>query len=218
MQEIVKRLREGAALLDIDLTDRSVERLVIYFHELRKWSRKINLVARSITDEELIEKHFLDSLTLLRFLPENAHLLDVGTGAGFPGLVCRAARDDLSVSLVEPREKRISFLKHVVRTLSLAGVDVHCCRIEDEAQVVSGSGFTHITCRAVTDIRQFILMAERFSGNNPQLMVMKGPKWHEELVGAEDTVRQSSYTFVETHEWKLPFSGAHRALLIFCTN
>ena len=209
------RLSEGLAFLGIDLPEKSYDQLELYFVELRKWSKKVNLIAKTTSDEQIVENHFLDSLMILPFLKEpGTHLLDVGTGAGFPGLICKAANPGFDVTLVEPRLKRVSFLKHIVRTLDLSGVNTLACRVEDEAELLSNTGFSHITCRAVTDLSTFLEMVKRFSGSGCSLICMKGPKWQEELDGVADILQQS-YVLKKVIKQSLPFSGAERNLLLF---
>jgi len=219
MSEIGQKLQQGCDLLGFTLDEERFSDLELYFVELKKWNRKINLVAKSISDKELLENHFLDSMALLPFISdEGTHLLDFGTGAGFPGLVCKVARPQLEVTLVEPRQKRVSFLKHITRSLQLEGVHLHCCRIEDEEEVPVTGGYSHITCRAVTDLAQLLPMVERFAPAEVELVIMKGPRWREEMAVAEDIMRESSFNLHDCREWTLPFSKAERALLIFGTH
>jgi len=216
MTGFAAQLTAGLDQLEITVSGASIDCLARYFAELKKWSRKVNLIAKSATDEEIVENHFLDSLTLLPLLAESGcHLLDIGTGAGFPGLVCKAARPAMSVTLVEPREKRISFLGHIVRTLGLHDVTILGCRVEDEDRLPANRPFTHITGRAVTEIGPFLTMVERFSTSSPKVILMKGPKWREELAAASLVVERSAFTLTDVRECVLPFSRAKRALLMF---
>lgn len=217
MTDFAAQLTSGLDQLDIAVPAASVDRLFRYFGELKKWRGKVNLIAKSATDAEIIENHFLDSLTLLPLLAGDCHLLDIGTGAGFPGLVCKAARPEMAVTLVEPREKRVSFLGHVVRTLGLGDVAVLGCRVEDKA-LLPGGGFSHITGRAVTEIGPFLAMVERFSSSCPTVILMKGPKWREELAAAEAVLAGSPFRLADVRECALPFSGAQRALLSFAVS
>jgi 16S rRNA (guanine527-N7)-methyltransferase len=215
MAGFAARLTAGLAKLDIDLPMPAVDRLARYFDELKKWSRKVNLIAKSASDDEIVENHFLDSLTILPLLGPGCHLLDIGTGAGFPGLVCKAAQPELAVTLVEPREKRLSFLRHVVRTLALSGVVIEGCRVEDEGKLPADGPYTHITGRAVSEIGPFLAMIERFTAPSLRVILMKGPKWREEMAAASATIAGSSYRLAEVRECALPFSGARRALVLF---
>ena len=206
----------GLASFGLTLPPDAVERLAVYFQELVKWSRKVNLIAKGTEEKQIIDNHFVDSLTLLPLLDgASAHLLDIGSGAGFPGLVCKAARPDLLVTLVEPRLKRASFLGHIVRTLRLEGVTILTCRVEDEMQLPSDRAFSHITGRAITEIGPFLQMVARFAPSGARVICMKGPKWRDELDAAAQIVSRSPYRLSHVVDHVLPLSGAKRSLLLF---
>ncbi len=207
-------LISGSAALGLTLDQVAVERLACYHEELKRWSRKINLIAKETSERRIIENHFLDSLLLLTQLDHRVHLLDVGSGAGFPGLVCKAARPEISLTLVEPRLKRVSFLKHIIRVLQLDDVSVLACRIEDERLLPSSEAFTHITGRAVADIATFLVMVARFVRHDTEIVCMKGPKWRQELEAAADAIRDGNLEVLRTIRHELPFSGAKRCLLV----
>jgi 16S rRNA (guanine527-N7)-methyltransferase len=215
--DFIAGLRSGCEELGLSSLDVAAEeRLVIYFRELKHWSRKINLIAKGATDQEILEKHFLDSLTLLPLLAgERQHLLDVGSGAGFPGLVCKAVDPALHVTLVEPRLKRVSFLRHVSRTLRLSDTSVLACRVEDEDMLPADIGVTHITSRAVTEIKAFLEMSDRFARPGVQVICMKGPKWEEELAAWNDSASSACFTLLSRREYILPVFRGTRNLLVF---
>lgn len=209
-------LSTGLERLGLEISGQSIDRLARYFNELKKWSAKINLIGKSAGDEQIIENHFLDSLCLLPLLGgDQVHLLDIGSGAGFPGLVCKAVQPELAVTLVEPRLKRVSFLQHIVRTLELEGVDILSCRIENMPQLSSTAQLSHITGRAVTEIGPFLQMVERFAPSGATLVLMKGPRWKEEFTAAGEVLDSSPYGLEQVVECTLPFSCAQRALLLF---
>ncbi len=190
--------------------------LLTYFSELKKWNRKMNLIARKASELEILEKHFLDSLSLIPFLEkEGTHLLDIGTGAGFPGLVCKAALPQLKLTLVEPRLKRVSFLRHIVRTLQCTDVSVLDCRAEDEEILPTEGGFTHVSSRAVSDMRQFLDMSRRFMVPGVQVICMKGPKWNEELQDWQQKTQDKAIRLLRHEEYNLPHSAGTRHLLFF---
>jgi 16S rRNA (guanine527-N7)-methyltransferase len=219
MFDFRQRLDAGLALMGIEISPEAKDRLSLYFHELKKWSRKVNLIAKSTSDEQIVENHFLDSLTILPLLKgKQPHLLDIGTGAGFPALVCKAAQPELMVTLVEPRQKKVSFLGHIVRTLDLKEVRLLSCRVEDEVLLPSTMRFSHITARAVTELGALLPMVERFSPTDPQLLCMKGPRWREEAAAASLTLTASAYNLERVVEGTLPFSKAERSILIFAVN
>lgn len=213
--ENTKRLlTSGAELLQLEMDEKGVLALCRYYDELLRWSKKINLIGKKQRAGQIIENHFLDSLFLLKAL-ENApcKLLDVGSGAGFPGLVCKAIRPELDVILIEPRLKRVSFLRHIIRVLDLASVEVIAARIEDVD--VESISFTHITSRAVAEIVTFLQMVEPVVDKNSSIVCMKGPKWKQELDNASGYLEETGVVLTKSQEFVLPFSGAKRAILTF---
>ena len=93
-------LKELAEQIDVKLSDKMVEQFFIYKDLLKEWNEKINLTA-IVDDEEIIIKHFIDSLTIVKYIPQNAKIIDVGTGAGFPGIPIKIARPDVEVVLLD---------------------------------------------------------------------------------------------------------------------
>ena len=146
---------------------------------------------------------------------EETHLLDIGTGAGFPGLVCKAARPELALTLVEPRQKRVAFLSHIARTLKFEDVSILDCRVEDEQRLPSDGNFTHITSRAVSEVKVFLDMSSRFVKPGVKVICMKGPKWQEEISVWEKSENSRQYQMISHNEYRLPQSQAERHLLIF---
>jgi 16S rRNA (guanine527-N7)-methyltransferase len=158
-----------------------------------------------------MEKHFLDSLALQPVLARQpgspSSLLDVGTGAGFPGLVLAAVMPELQVTLVEPRQKRVSFLMHIVRTLQLTNVEIIAARL-DQADL-GRREFTFITSRAVADISGFTALLEDIPGPDSLVLIMQASEnmqcWARSSVG-------QSWQLVAENSFQLPFSGASRQI------
>ncbi len=208
-------LDQGLAALHINLDDQAIALTCRYFTELGKWSKKMNLVAKG-DDQTLIETHFLDSLTMLPLLRRqagNSNLLDIGSGAGFPGLALKCALPKLNVTLAEPRQKRVSFLKHVIRTLQLKQIQVWPDRIEPDPEV--SHRFPLITSRAFADTTGFLTACQHLSPPQGLIICMKGPKYEEEIATWRNTPLAEHFQLrdIETH--RLPFSGKKRYLVIF---
>ena len=209
-----RRLLCGISRYDVSVDDAGIDKLYIYFQELKRWSARINLIAKETGDQVIVEKHFIDSLVLLTLLDDKTdYLLDVGSGAGLPGLVCKIAKPELNVDLLEPRMKRVSFLRHVVRTCRLDGIDVLSNRLEQGSRLGSEEKYTCVIGRAVADIGQFLSMCDRFAKSGVRVVCMKGPKFRQELDEAAGTITNWKLTFLK--EYNLPFSGSSRALLVF---
>jgi len=214
-------LKQGLARLGIRLADHAaaVNRLVVYLDELLKWNRKINLVSRTATAEEIIDKHFLDSLTLIPLLQDHAanrprplSLLDVGSGAGFPGLVLKAAMPGLAVTLVEPRQKRCFFLKHVSRTLTLAGVDVLQVRLQPGIvhPQLAGQLFDCIASRALTECDAFLQMTACYLHEEGRAVCMGGGAASGETIAG--SAAKNNFRVAGHQSWQLPYSGAGRTI------
>ena len=209
-------LVQGSKALGLTLGKEEIDRLALYHTELAKWNLKMNLVARAAAPE-IIETHFLDSLTLLPHLPvrgQSPELLDVGSGAGFPGLVLKAVCPQLLLTLIEPRAKRAAFLRHIVRSLALDHVEVMEKRLEP---ALAGQLPTYpcITSRAVATISEFLALAAPFSPAGGTVICMKGPRAEEEISQWQHDQPASPYRLREVVTLALPFSRATRHLVIF---
>ena len=208
-----KLLRDGLAALEIPLSDQQIAQLISYIDELLKWNKRVNLIAKNTSLTDVVEKHFLDSLTLLPVLERRGltgqTFLDVGSGAGFPGLAVKIGCPSLSTVLLEPRSKRCSFLNHIIRLLTLENIEVRMERIEEDART---EVFSTITGRAVADIPTFLDMVSQKAGPGTLVICMQGEegrkKWQEK--GAA-----GGFVLAGTEEFILPLSGAKRFVLLF---
>ena len=210
-------LAQGSDLMGFQLADPAIGQLGRYFNELCKWNKKINLVARA-GEREIIEKHFLDSLTLLPFMQKQVKRkwLDVGSGGGFPGLVVKICCPELDLTLMEPRRKKVTFMKHVIRTLGLRQVRVREARLEaGDKTLFNGATFPLISSRALSKISDFLDLSQSFSPPGGKVSCMKGARADEELADWRKKRPDSPYELVEKLKWRLPFSGGKRIVLIF---
>lgn len=209
-------LEQGCQELGLDLTPQQFADLCRYYQELVKWGKKMNLVAKA-SMEETLATHFLDSLTLLPNLPENEfRMLDVGSGAGFPGLVLKVVCPRMELCIVEPRGKRVAFLRHIIRTLGLERVIVLGERLEPEPDMVQRLGqFDLVTSRAFADMTGFLSLATPYCRSGGQLVCMKGPKVDEELLAWQHHESSGVLSLVEIRSVTLPGKDQFRFLVIF---
>ncbi len=184
----IRQLRDGAAELGLSLDSTAIERFLTYLSELTKWGAKINLTGPASTGE-IISRHFLDSLTLLPTLRDLkiSKLLDIGSGAGFPGLPLKIAEPSLEVTLLDSREKRVFFLRHIIRTL---GFTTGISALKARAEVVPEgyeSSFECVTARAFAPLGEFLPIAQPYLLSGGFVIAMKGPGGREELKESETT-------------------------------
>lgn len=165
-----------------DLSEETANRLERYAELLIEWNKKINLTA--ITDpDEIIIKHFYDCLLILKHneIPKNARIIDVGTGAGFPGLVLKIARPDIKVALLDGLNKRLLFLNEVVNELGLEVETLHS-RAEDAGKRLEyREKYDIATARAVARLNVLSEYCMPFIKEGGSFIAMKGPTAPEEL-------------------------------------
>lgn len=144
-------LQESSAEIGIALSNEQVHRFMVYLKQLQLWNQSFNLTSITL-DDEIIIKHFVDSLAAIKVesIKVGARLLDVGTGAGFPGIPLKIARLDLNLTLVEPARKKTSFLRFIIGLLRLENVEVFDGTLEDflNKRLFYGS-FDYLTTRAL---------------------------------------------------------------------
>lgn len=186
-----------------------LERLV---DELLLWNSRRNLTA--ITErEDVLEKHLVDSLTLLPLLGQAQRLLDIGSGAGFPALPLKVVRPQLEIVSVDSVGKKIDFQKHVVRTLALRGYTALHERVEKLACLPSyRSSFDLVTARAVCSLAELVKLAEPFLTPDGRLLAMKGPEGEHELLSERERLQGDGW-LVTLQRLNLPVSGAERCLI-----
>lgn len=219
--EVEKFLAQGLERMELHPgnQDKILSLLTVYFQELKKWNRKVNLVGRKQVDRVILENHFLDSLTLLPLLEQEqmktAKLLDIGTGAGFPGLVLKTAMPRLRMVLVEPRQNRYYFLKHMIRTLQLDGVGLLQVRLKrnNQPQELLKQKFSIVTSRAVSDIETLVEISSELLDFGGRIVCMKGPRGVEEVEKFQQHGLSKDFT-VGLEKALLPFSRAERNLII----
>jgi 16S rRNA (guanine527-N7)-methyltransferase len=208
-------LREGAKRLGLELSDEVVSRFSIYLAELQRWSKVADLVSQ--TDAEtIIRKHLLDSLSILPLVPPDRRLLDLGSGAGFPGLVLAIVEPFRDVVLLEARRKRVSFLKEVVRRTKAVNVRVYEGRTETLAAEASlRASFGVVITRATWSLKEFLRLAGPFVADNGIVLAMKGPQVEKEMLGLETLLQTTGLHLQRRHEYTLPFGGERRQAVIF---
>lgn len=209
------RLKNLLELVPLELAPEVLPRLVWYLEEMLRWNRRINLTA--ITDpEEALEKHLLDSLILLPLLQGRKTLLDMGSGAGLPGIPLKLARPDLSVLSLDSIHKKIIFQQHIARSLSLSGFEALTGRIETLLHQRENyrAYFEVVTARALAGLPQLIGLASPFLAPGGCLIAMKGPEGEREWTRIGPVAEHHGLMCEKAIPWRLPLSGAQRTLLV----
>lgn len=188
LSEFEKIFMEEAQKINIELDKNQIEKFYKYMDLLIEWNEKINLTA--ITNrKDILVKHFIDSLTIQRYLGDAVNIIDVGTGAGFPGIPIKIVNPNLKVVLVDSLNKRINFLQEVIKKLNLDNIEVIHARAEDLGQNKKyREAFDIVTSRAVANmsvLSEYLLPLARVNG---KCICMKGSDIEEELENSKDAI------------------------------
>ena len=187
--------------------------LLDFLDELLHWNRRVNLTA--ITDPlEAVEKHLVDSLTLLPLVGEKERVLDLGSGGGLPGIPLKIARPGLSILSVAAVRKKIDFPRHVVRRLGLSDFLPRHARAEElVGRSEADPPFDLTVTRAVGPLRDLAKLAFPCLISGGRLIAMKGPEGEREAREAEPHLEELGLCCFELRKMLLPLSGAERVLV-----
>ena len=184
--------------LKIEITDEMLDRLNAYASFLVEYNEKINLTA--ITDyEEIIEKHFFDSLLMTNHHDIKGTLVDVGTGAGFPGMVLKICLPELKVKLIEPIKKRCVFLEELINRLGLRDIEVINERGEDYS-LKHREEYDFVTARAVTNMNGLIEVCGAMVKVDGYFIALRGKDGYEELNNASKAIKTMGFKEENTFE------------------
>jgi 16S rRNA (guanine527-N7)-methyltransferase len=171
---------DGARDLGVAVTDAQAVQMARCAAELLAWNRRINLTA--ITDPaEVAIKHFVDAVVPAAGLPAGGRVLDVGCGAGFPGIPLKIVRPDLHLTLIDAVRKKISFVSHLIRSLDLAHAAARQLRLEDLRRQAPRPVFDIVVCRAVGPLKGWLADAAALLAEGGSVLAWKGPAVDEEL-------------------------------------
>lgn len=207
-------LSSGADTLGTPLTDAQLDRFVKYANLLVEWNNNINLTA--ITDDEgIVTKHFLDSLTALLTGKISGSVIDVGTGAGFPGIPLKIARPDIHLTLLDSLNKRINFLQTVCSELGLDGVEFIHSRAEDGGKDKHlREKFDVCTSRAVANLAVLAELCLPFVKVGGVFLALKGPLAESETESGKKAVSALGGEIVGVSAFDIPFTDLNHKIIM----
>lgn len=220
-------LRRGGDAFGVDLNDDCLGRFGQHAAALRFWNRKTNLTA--ITDpREMAEKHYVDCLALVTHLPTKGHLLDIGSGAGFPGIPLAIVTPERVGTLIDGSRRKVGFLNYIIPMLGLANLEARHARAEQMARRGdSVPGYALIVSRALGSLAHFArLSLPLLPPGGGRLVAMKGRLENQEVedfkwVASNELKQLNPHVERVTHQtvaYRLPASGARRSLVIIDVN
>ena len=213
-EEFKKVLYEKTKQIGIELKEEQLEKFYLYMNILLEWNEKINLTAIT-NEEEIILKHFVDSLTINKYIEDSKSLIDVGTGAGFPGIPIKILRQDLKITLLDSLNKRINFLNEVIEKLELKNIECIHGRAEEFGKNKNyREKYDISTSRAVANmstLSEYLIPFVKIGG---KVLAMKGDKAEEELEEAKKSIKLLGGKVENIDNFYLPNSDIKRSIII----
>lgn len=195
--------------------DQIKERLFVYFNELDAWNRKINLTGIKNLRQRVL-KHLGDTLTLVQIIPQNVkYVLDIGTGAGIPGLILAILRPDLEITLLDAKRKRISFLLNIIAKTGLNNVKCHHGRAGEKVfpATIPEGGFDLVVSQATVSSYVLCQWSLPLIESDGIIIAMKGPEVYQELQVDKDQFKNQAIS-VEVKKALTPLTDIERFFVI----
>ena len=195
--------------IGIEPTEKQLNQLELFYQLLIEWNQKINLT-RIIKKEDVYLKHFYDSLTITKVvdLSKVDTLCDVGTGAGFPGVVLKIMYPNIKVTLIDSLQKRVNYLNEMIKELDLKEIEAIHTRGEDYK-----GQFDVVTSRAVANIESLVNYTMHLVKKDGVFIAMKG-NIEEELTGEVQRKLSKKYQTIQKEEFLLPIENSNRSLIV----
>ena len=211
-------LTTASQRVNVELDENKIERLIPFINELLAVNQTVNLTA-IVDPEEIIDKLILDSIFPNPFIPPASRILDIGTGAGFPGIPLKIVSRDLRMTLIDGKRKKINFLKYVIRQLSIEGIEAR--HVRAEALAGEGRRFNVVITRAVASLADLIQLAFPLLEKEGMLIAMKGSNYQTEIEALKENsvIKTGKEIFpvdqlkINVEKYQLPLSGFERALI-----
>lgn len=212
----ISKFQSDLQEMDITLTDKQISQFLVYYEMLTEWNQSVNLTA--ITEyQDVMKKHFIDSLSLVKVydVKSRSSVIDVGTGAGFPGLALKIAFPEMELTLLDSLNKRIHFLNTVIERLKLFGIKTLHGRAEDYArQDTYREQFDLCVSRAVANLSTLSEYCLPFVKKDGLFISYKSEKIGEEWKAAEKAISLLGGRVKEQLEFMLPGSDIFRNLFV----
>ena len=212
-EDFFEKMRNLANNINIQITDSQIEKFYIYMYRILEWNKKINLTA--IEDEnEIILKHFIDSLTIQKYIEGCKNMIEIGTGAGFPGIPIAIMNDKINITLLDSLNKRINFLNDIIQELKLNNVVAIHGRAEDIAKLNTfREKYDVVTSRAVAQLNILLEYMLPFNKLNGKTISMKGSNI-EEIKDATNALNELGGKIQVVENIVLPNTNIQRNIII----
>lgn len=207
-KEILKR---GAETLGINLSQDQIDKFCVYTKELEFWSDKMNLTGIK-NEKEIIINHYLDSLSIKKHIKPKTKILDIGTGAGFPGVPLAICDETLDIVVADSVGKKIFFVRNVIRTLKLKNIKAIRTRVGSPSDGLERGSFDYVITRAVSDLGKVIILSGDYIKDTGTIILMRGGEGMKEWKKLDKKI-SDRYSLELAEDIKIPFSPVVRTNL-----
>ena len=214
LNEFNNEITKYANRINIKLNNEQIQKFYTYMNMLIEWNEKINLTA-IVEPKEIIIKHFIDSLTIAEYIEDNSKIIDVGTGAGFPGIPLKIYNDGYEVTLLDSLNKRINFLDEVINALDLKKIETIHGRAEDFAQDnIYREKYDYAVSRAVAPLNILLEYLTPYTKVKGRIIAMKGSNVEEEILQAQNAMEKLDVSIETNKKMELPDKSGSRYILV----
>lgn len=212
--EFLRHVKQKAQEIEYTLQKEQLEQFFTYKELLIEWNKKMNLTAIE-QEEDIITKHFIDSLSIASYIPDTAKVIDIGTGAGFPGIPLKILKKDLSITLLDSLNKRITFLEEVIRNLSLENIQAVHARAEELAHEEEyREQYDIAVSRAVAPMHTLLEYMLPYVKIGGKCICMKGPNLQEESKDLQNCLETLGGKIEKIEEIVLPETEIKRNIML----
>jgi 16S rRNA (guanine527-N7)-methyltransferase len=201
----------GTNELGISLSFEQIQLFLTYLDILKLWKRKVNLTSIK-DDKEIVIRHFLDSLTIHGFVKGESSLLDIGSGAGFPGIPLKIVHPSIEITLLDSIQKKIYFLKDVIRRLRLEGITAVWAKAESGDNGIRRDYYDFVISRAVGTVDKLVEISRPYLADHGRIILMRGKSGLEEW--SNSTVVSKNFRLLKFSDLVLPYSRRRRVILV----
>lgn len=212
-EEFYTKMKSFSNDINIEMTENQIEKFYIYMTQLLEWNKKMNLTAIE-EENEIILKHFIDSLTIKEYIKDAKSMIDIGTGAGFPGIPIAIINNNINITLLDSLNKRINFLNDIIQKLELNNVIAIHGRAEDIARLETyREKFDIVTSRAVAPFNILLEYMLPFNKVNGRSISMKGSNI-EEIENSDKALNELGGKIESIEKINLPKTEVQRNIII----
>lgn len=205
-------LIEGARELGVDISEKDADLFFKYLENLKTWNAKINLTSIK-NDREIIISHFLDSISVAPLIEDGMKVLDIGSGAGFPGIPLKIVRPGLEVTLLDSVNKKVTFMNDTIRKLGLENIKAVWGRAEKSLNDIPRHQFDYVVNRAVGSILDTLRLSSPYVSEYGVIILMRGKRGSEEWNTAIEDV-ENEFELLDFKDLTLPLSDLKRMILV----